>query len=81
MLFLLYNVKSAISIYISPPRPTPPPPTHVVITEHRAELPVLYSSFPLVICFTHGGMSMLVSQFVPPSELVSFEKLKGAGAY
>ena len=26
-------------------------------------------------------MSLLDSQFVPPSELVSFEKLKGAGAY
>ena len=25
-----------------------------VITEHQAEIPVLYSRFPLAICFTHG---------------------------
>ena len=38
-----------------------------LITEHQAELPVLYSSFPLAICFTHGSvyMSMLLSQFAP----------------
>ena len=39
------------------------------ITEHRAELPVLYSRFPLTIYFTHGSvfMSNLISQFIPPS--------------
>ena len=37
-------------------------PTHPLIpsiwvaTEHQAELPMLYSSFPLVICFTHGSV-------------------------
>ena len=36
-----------------------------VITEHQAEFPV----FSLEVCFTHGSvcMSMLLSQFVPPS--------------
>ena len=38
-----------------------------LITELRSLL--LYSSFPLAICFTHGSvyMSMLLSQFAPPS--------------
>ena len=57
---LLYNVvlvstvqqhKSTVCIYISPRSWTsfslPPYPT-------PNELPVLYSSFPLAICFTHG---------------------------
>ena len=41
----------------------------LVITEHRAELPVLYSSFPLALHFTQSSlyMAMLLSQFVPPS--------------
>ena len=52
-------------------RPLLPSPTldPQVITECQAGLPVLYSSFPLVIYFTHRSlyMSMLLSQFVPPS--------------
>ena len=34
------------------------PPSHApilslqVVTEHQAELPVLYSTFPLAVCFT-----------------------------
>ena len=35
-----------------PLTPTPIPPNQVT-TEHRAELPVLYSRLPLGICFTH----------------------------
>ena len=40
----------------------------LVITEHQACLPVLYSNFSLVIYFTHDGvyMSTLLSQFIPP---------------
>ena len=81
---MLYNVvlvsaveqsESAICIYISPlswaslPHPLIPPLQ--VITEHRAELPVLYSSFPLAIYVTHGSvyMSVLLSQFIHPSLL------------
>ena len=45
-------------------------PTHIPpFTEHQAGLPVLHSSFPLAICFTHDTMymSMLLFQFVLPS--------------
>ena len=38
-----------------PPTSAPIPPIKV-IKEHRAELPVLYSSFPLAIYFTHGSV-------------------------
>ena len=43
-------------------------PFHVV-TEHQIELPESYGNFPLAIYFTHGNarISMLLSQFVPPS--------------
>ena len=55
---------------LEPPSRTLVPPLWV-ITEHRAELPVLYSSFPLAICFTHGdvyiNMSTLLCQAIPPS--------------
>ena len=48
--------------------PATPHPTPQVITEHRAELAVLYASFPLAAYFTHGGVNMpeALSQFVPP---------------
>ena len=61
-----------VSIYSLPVGPTPCPyPSTItvisVLTEHRAELPILYSSFPLVIYFTHGRAhtSISVSQFIP----------------
>ena len=40
-----------------------------VITKHRADLPVLFSSFPLAIYFTFGSVyiSVLLSHFVPAS--------------
>ena len=62
--------KSALSIHITPPSwasfPTHP---HSTPPGNLAELPVLYNSFPLAICFTHGRvyMSMLLSHFVPLS--------------
>ena len=45
----------------------PHPPTS--LGHHRAKLPTLYSSFPPAIYFTHAGayISILLSQFVPPS--------------
>ena len=51
-----------------PPTAHPFPPFQVVI-DYQAELPVLHSSFPLAIYFTYGNIyvSMLLSQFVPPS--------------
>ena len=61
--FLLYN---------SMPLPTPLGHHR---SHHQSELPVLYSSFPLVIYFTYGNVcvSMLLSQFIPssPSPAVS----------
>ena len=48
----------------------PPTPSHSSrSSEHGAELLMLYSSFPLVTCFTHGRVYMAVplSQFVPAS--------------
>ena len=74
--FLLYTEVNQLYVYIYPfplGSPShPPPPSHPsiqVITEHRAELPVLYSRFPLAIYFTHGSvfMSDLITQFIPPS--------------
>ena len=69
--FLLYNKENQLYgyIYLSlldlPPTPTVPP--ILVITEHQAELPVLLSTFPLAIYFTHGSvyMSIPVSPFIP----------------
>ena len=45
-----------------PPTLCPVPPLQTV-TEHQVRLPVLYSNFSLVICFTHGDLyiSMLLS--------------------
>ena len=56
----------------------PPPPSHPsVITEHQAELPELYSNFPLAITihFTHGSVStsMLLYQIIPPSPSPTME--------
>ena len=49
--------------------PPTPIPSLQVPTEHWTELPVLYSHFPLAICFIHDSvyMSKLLSQFIPPS--------------
>ena len=74
--FLLYNKVNQLYVYIYPlipslfslPLTLPIPPLQVV-TKHRADLPVLCSSFPLAIYFTFGRvhMSMLLSYFVPAS--------------
>ena len=58
-----------VNIYPIPLEPPYDPhiPPLWVITDHQTELPVLYSSFPLASCFTHGSASksMLLSQFIP----------------
>ena len=78
---MLYNVlvsamhqhESAIGLYVSPPCEPPPHlplyPTPLVVTEYQVELPVLNSNFPSPFSFTYGNMyiSMLLSQFIPPS--------------
>ena len=50
-----------------PPFHPPWPPLPRVTTEHWAELPVLYDSFPLAIYFTHGSVyiSIPFSWFIP----------------
>ena len=74
--FLLYNKVNQLYAYIYPHIPSllslpptlPIPPLQVVI-KHRADLPVLCSSFPLAIYFTFGSvyMSVLLSHYVPAS--------------
>ena len=55
--FLVYNEVNQLYLHIRP-HPLGPPfhhgpiPPLWVITEHLAELPVLFSSFPLAIYFT-----------------------------
>ena len=63
--------ESVICTHISSPSWTSlsNPTTHSLgTTENQAELPVIYSRFPLAICFRHGSvyMSMPISQFIPP---------------
>ena len=73
--FLLYNKVNQPYVYIYSlplgppfhPIPSPTPPTPEVITEHWAELPAVYSSFPLANYFTHGSVYITTSQFIPPS--------------
>ena len=74
--FLLCNMNQLhIYIYLLPLEPPSHPPTPIpplqVITEHQAELPVLYISFPLAISFTHGSVyvSVLLSQSISPYRL------------
>ena len=60
------------SISLGPPSHLTPYLTPLVITEHRAELPELYSRFPVAIHFTHDSVYMwasLVAQLVnnPPA--------------
>ena len=71
--FPLYNKVNQlyVNMYLLPPEPlSHPTPTspHLIIPEHQAELPLLYSSFTLAVCFARGGVqvSMLFSQFLPP---------------
>ena len=72
--FLLYNKVNQLYIYIYPHifsllrlPPTLCNPPLQVVTEHRADLPVLCGCSPLAIYFTFGGvyMSMPLSHFVP----------------
>ena len=72
--FLPYIIINQSQVYICSltlePLPTSQPiPPLWVVTECRAELPVLHSSFPLAICFAYANVhvSVLLSQFIPPS--------------
>ena len=65
----IHQQESAISIPMAPPESPLDLPSLSAVTEHQALFPVFYGNFPLAICFTHGSVyiSMLLSQFVPPS--------------
>ena len=74
--FLLYSKVNQLYVYIYPHipsllslLPTLSIPPLQVVTKHRADLPVLCSSFPLAIHFTFGSvyMSMPPSHFIPDS--------------
>ena len=70
--FPSFPASGSFPIHISPTSWTRLPPylpTHRSGSEHWAELPVLYLTFPLATYFTHGNIyiSILISQFVPPS--------------
>ena len=69
----IYNIHLYIPSQLSHGSPTPMLPLQV-ITEHQSELPVLYSSFSLVIYFTCDSvyMTLLHSQFLldSPSPIV-----------
>ena len=59
-------------VYICPFPPEPasrPIPALQVVTAHKAELPALYGRFPPAVSFAcgHVYVSMLLSQFIPPS--------------
>ena len=60
--YIYVYIPSLSSLPLLPPLPHP----SKVVTEHQAEIPVLYSRFPLAIYFTLGSvyMSVLLSQFV-----------------
>ena len=76
--FLLSNEVNQLYVYIySLPLESPLIPLLQVNTA-LSWLPVLYHSFPLAICFTHGSecMSVLLSQLLlpSPSAVVSISK-------
>ena len=59
--FLLYSevnepYANLYPLLLGPPSYLTPIPPLCVITEHRAKLPVLSSSFPLAVYFTHGSV-------------------------
>ena len=76
--FLLCHELNQLYVYtyrlpFEPPSHASVPPLQI-ITGPQTELPLLHTSFPLAICFTHGSvyMSIPISQFIPscPSTLV-----------
>ena len=75
--FLLYHALNQLYVYMyhlpfEPPSHASVPPLQI-ITGHQTELPLLHTSFPLAICFTHGSVcrSLPISPFIPhcPSTL------------
>ena len=55
---LVSAIQQCESVYMCPLLEPPSPPHRLLITERQVELPVLYGSFPLAVCFTHGHFSI-----------------------
>ena len=51
------------------------PPPLLVVTEHQVELLVLYSNFPVTICFTHDNV--YISMPLSSSKNSGYEVSKG----
>ena len=68
MMWISHKYTYVSSLLNLPPR-TYPIPSFCIATEYQIELPVLYSNFALPTYFTYGDIyvSMLFSQFIPPS--------------
>ena len=67
--FLLYSevnepYANLYPLLLGPPSYLTPIPPLCVITEHRAKLPVLSSSFPLAIYLTHGSVLHVSATFL-----------------
>ena len=74
MVAVIYQHESAVSIHMSPPSRKSllsPTPSHASKLSQTIgfELPASYGKFALAIYFANGDVyvSMLLSQFVPPS--------------
>ena len=59
-------------IYPLPPELALKPLSHPsqVVTEHQAELPVLYSNFPPTIYFTNGNVSISADFILERSQIL-----------
>ena len=68
--FLLYSEVNRLCVYIYPlplKIPSHPPPHPSRSAQRRAELTVLYRSFPLALYFTRGSVCMSVLLSVRPT--------------
>ena len=62
--------------WVSPPLcPSPPIPLLSVVTERQSGLPVLRSSFPLAICFTHDDSCVLSTLSIQFSSIQSLSRV------
>ena len=79
--FPQYNEVNQLYAYICPlPLGTPSHPlipAVLVTTEHQAELPLLYSRFPLAVCFTCGSVCLWLRTAALSNEICSIVKTSG----
>ena len=71
----IQQCESAVCTHRSLPCWTSPPSPHPsIITERHAEVAVLYSSFPLAICYTRGSVYVSMLKDFPPFFLPSWSE-------